>query len=102
MSKPKYGWWGYVKWMVRQYPNRKDKNLHGKVLDECSAVQKAIDQTMMQEDGANRMQIIELVFFKQTHTIEGAAMMAHCGYETAKRWVQQFIKTVARNRGLMD
>lgn len=76
--------------------------MQGKALDERAAVQKAIDQTLAMESGTERMQVIELVFFKQTHTLEGAAMMIPCGYETAKRWVQQFVKAVARNRGLLE
>ena len=43
------------------------------------------------------MEIIDLVFFKKTHKLAGAAMQIPCGYETAKRWQQDFIREVARN-----
>ena len=72
------------------------------MLKERIAVEKAIDQTSRMDSGKERLQVIELVFFKQTHTLEGAALMVPCGYETAKRWVQQFIKMTAKNYGLLD
>lgn len=102
MSKPRYGWWGYVKWMIRQYPAREGKYIQGKALDERMAVQRAIDQTMKMDNGQDRLRVVDLVFFKQTHTLEGAALMVPCGYETAKRWIQQFIKLVAKNFGLLE
>ena len=102
MSKPRYGWWGYVKWMIRQYPAREDRYIQGKALDERMAVQRAIDQTLELENGKERMQVIELVFFRQTHTLEGAAMMIPCSERTARRWHAEFIKLVAREYGLLE
>ena len=102
MSKPRYRWWSYAKAMIRNYPALVDRYIQGPALREREAVQRAIDQTEQMVDGKERLQVIDLVFFRQTHTLEGAAMMIPCGYETAKRWQQQFIKCVARNQGLLD
>lgn len=102
MSKPRYGWWGYVKWMIRQYPARKDRYVQGNALKERQAVQQAIDETAGMENGKERLQVIELVFFRQTHTLEGAALMIPCSYMTARRWHNDFIKRVAKNYGLID
>ena len=49
-----------------------------------------------------RIQVIEMVFFRRTHTLEGAALMVPCSYDTAQKYHAQFIKAVARNMGLMD
>lgn len=102
MSKPRYGWWGYVKWMIRQYPARKGRYIPAAALREQLAVQKAIDQTEAMDNGTERLQVIDLVFFKQTHTLEGAALMVPCSYDTAQKYHAQFIKAVARNFGLLD
>lgn len=102
MSKPRYRWWGYIKAIIRNYPALENRGCQGVALKERQAVQAAIDQTRDMESGTERLQVIDLVFFKQTHTLEGAALMVPCGYETAKRWVQQFIKAVSRNMGLLD
>lgn len=102
MSKPRYGWWGYVKWMIRQYPAREGEYIQGKALDERMAVQRAIDQTMKMDNGQDRLRVVDLVFFKQTHTLEGAALMVPCSYDTAQKYHAQFIKLVAKNYGLLD
>lgn len=102
MSKPRYRWWGYIKGIIRDYPGMQGKALKGVRLRERESVRRAIQQTRALSDGPDREKVVELVFFKQTHTLEGAARMVPCGYETAKRWAQQFIKLVAKNYGLMD
>lgn len=94
MSKPRYGWWGYVKWMIRHYPNQSQR--------ERQAVQRAIEQTQRMDNGSERMRVVEMVFLKQTHTLEGAALMVPCSYMTARRWHNDFIRRVAKNFGLMD
>ena len=76
--------------------------MQGKALEERLAVQRSIDQTLELDNGQDRLRVVDLVFFKQTHTLEGAALMVPCGYETAKRWIQQFIKLVAKNFGLLE
>ncbi|EDS11215.1 hypothetical protein ANACOL_01835 [Anaerotruncus colihominis DSM 17241] len=65
------------------------------------AVQRAIEQTAQMENGLERMKVIDLVFFSRTHTLEGAAMMVPCSYDTAQKYHAQFIKAVARNMGLL-
>lgn len=96
MSQPSRDWWGYVKAMIRRYPGRVNRN-------ERRAVQLAVEKTEQLEDGAERIRIIDMVFWKKTHSLEGAAQQIPCSYETAKQWHADFIREVARNfrcRGL--
>lgn len=102
MSKPRYRWWGYVKSMIRNYPAVQGRYCQGVVLRERMAVEKAIEETERMENGTERMQVVDLVFFRQSHTLGGAALMVPCSYATAKRWIQRFIELVAKNYGLMD
>lgn len=102
MSKPRYRWWSYVKAMIRNYPTLVDRYIQGPALREREAVQRAIDQTEQMVDGKERLQVIDLVFFRQTHTLEGAAMMIPCSYDLAQRYHAQFIKLVAKNFGLLE
>ena len=90
MSKPRYSWWSYVKSMIRRYPDRDND-------DELAAVRAAIEQTERMCGGFDRLKVVEMVLIKKTHTLTGAALQIPCGYETAKRWQQQFIRTVAVN-----
>ena len=81
MSKPRYGWWGYVKWMIRQTPKRDGMPLDGKAAEEQAAVYRALKETMNKPDANARLMLIDLVFFKQTHTLDGAAQaVASCLY----------------------
>ena len=102
MSKPRYRWWGYIKAVIRNYPALENRSCQGVALKERQAVRAAIDQTRDMESGTERLQVIDLVFFKQTHTLEGAALMVPCSYDTAQKYHAQFIKLVARNFGLLD
>ena len=85
-----------MKNIIRDYPA-----LEGKCCNERMAVQRAIEQTTQMENGLERMKVIDLVFFSRTHTLEGAAMMVPCSYDTAQKYHAQFIKAVARNMGLL-
>lgn len=90
MSNPRYGWWPYVKDMIRRYPDKTTE-------DETRAVDTAVAETIRLLDGEDRMKVIRMVFLKKTHTLQGAALNVPCSYETAKRWTQQFIRLVAKS-----
>ena len=134
MSKPRYGWWGYVRYIVRMYPERKNESdaLHqqsitaslsgmppsGKVSrgtediatrslpktkqKEYDAVFKAIEATKKMQNGDLRLRIIDLVYWKQSHTVEGAAMQVGYSTDRGKQLHGDFIRLVAKNYGLLD
>ena len=134
MSKPRYGWWSYAKYMVREYPKRKAeyqdlKRIHpaqeisriaGKVPGgrttenvalrqlppakqaEYDAVSKAIEQTEHLITGPERLAVIDMVFWKQSHTLDGAAYAAGISYDTAVGYHRDFVRLVGFNRGLED
>ena len=91
MSKSRYGWWGYVKDMIRRYRT-------GDVSQsEKDAVDAAIAATEQMQNGPARLMVIDLVLWKGTHTLEGAALEVPCGERTAQQWHADFIKEVAKN-----
>lgn len=90
MSRPSRDWWGYVKAMIRRYPEKTNRN-------ERKAVERAVEQTRILKDGAERLLLIEMVFWSKTHTISGAAQKIPCSYETAQQWHADFIRLVAQN-----
>lgn len=134
MSRPRYGWWGYVKDMIRRYPALKAEfsDLHspsmvqsysgmpggggaGRATEEIAlrelptthqreyeAVRRAIEATQRMKGSQDRLKVIDLVFWKQTHTLEGAALMVPCSYDTAQDYHEQFIHLVAEFYGLKD
>ena len=128
MSKPRYKWWSYVKWMIRLYPERMAElrrrqeasvtaNYNampggseasrtteelgmaslGKTVDrEVEAVRRAIEETGYMKTGELRLKIIELVYWRRSHTLRGACDAVYLSYDTGKTYQGDFIRCVAR------
>ncbi len=67
---------------------------------ELDAVEAAIQVNRAMKDGALRLELIRLVFWKRDHTLAGAALKLHISYSTARRRQNEFIREVGRNMGL--
>lgn len=79
------------------------RELSGVKQREYKAVDRAVKSTLsITGSGEDRMRIIELVFWKRSHTLEGAAQEVHCSYRTARRYHGEFIMSVAKYYGLLD
>ena len=78
---------------LRELPHTEQK--------EYDAVVGAISMTKRLKDGEERLRLIEMVFWKKTHTLQGAAMACNVSYGTAKRWHNKFIEATARCYGLL-
>ncbi|MEA4922176.1 MAG: hypothetical protein VB031_02275 [Eubacteriaceae bacterium] len=61
------------------------------------AVENAIERTeqLHPDTVKERMMIIDLVYWRQTHTIEGAAMRVPCHRNVAGNWQAEFIRIIA-------
>jgi hypothetical protein len=68
---------------------------------EYDAVARAISMTGALPDSALRLELVSLVFWRRTHTLEGAALRVSVSSATAKRWQGAFIRDVARGLGLL-
>lgn len=69
---------------------------------EFQAVEKAISETAKDKYGPERLALIEMVFWKQSHTLVGAAMAIPTSQRTGRRWHSDFIKLVAKHYGLLE
>ncbi len=58
------------------------------------AVKKAIETTMRYRNGDLRIRVIDLMYWKKTHTMEGAAMQTHVSIRTAQDWHNAFVELV--------
>lgn len=79
--------------VVRELPKPKQA--------EYNAVKQAIDSTKRVVTGNDRLKIIDLVFWKQSHTLSGAAMATNISYDTAINYHGEFIMLVAFYRDLI-
>ena len=68
---------------------------------EYDAVRKAVEVTAMLKTGADRLRIVDLVFWKQSHTLDGAAYATSISYDTAIDYHGDFIMLVAYFRELI-
>ncbi|MCD8190416.1 MAG: hypothetical protein LUD78_09405 [Clostridiales bacterium] len=134
MSKPRKLWWGYVKAVVRAYPelqarlnelrqpstggrsdgqpgakgaSRTTENVATRTLPpmdmkHLEAVEKAVRWTEKLPTGPERLKIIELVYWKQSHTLYGAAQAVGYSYQHASFLNRQFLIMVAQNLGLEE
>lgn len=69
---------------------------------EYDAVTKAIEQTKLLKTGRERLALIDMVFWKQSHTLDGAAYALGYSESSAKRFHGDFLRLVGLYRGLCD
>lgn len=134
MSKPRYRWWGYVKNVIRAYPELQRqaaepppvsltakygpvvpsggagrpvegaavKRLSNRDTAEYEAVRDAVRDTAALQNGEIRLKIIELVYWKRSHTLWGAGRAVGYSYRHTQRIHEQFAYLVAENLGLKE
>ena len=122
MSKPRYKWWGYIKNIIRAYPGLKKEyeaiheqsvtargteNIAIRELPytkqrEYEAVRRAVEYTKHFRNGKERLEIINLMYWKNSHTLAGAGLQVGYGYDRARQIHQEFVVAVATYYGLMD
>ena len=68
--------------------------------ERYEAVEKALRKTKRLPDGELRCRFLDMVYFKQSKTMQGAAMVLHADYTTVLRWNRAFVYLVADNLGL--
>ena len=130
----RYGWWGYVKDMIRRYPELQERDSRDKQTNttqnytapprgggrrrktedsalgglkewdrrELAAVAAAVRKTAKMKNGKERLKLVELTFWRRTHTLEGAALACYVSYTTAVRWNREFIYLVAAEFGMLE
>lgn len=90
MSKPRYGWWSYMKYIIRHYPDHTNEN-------ETSAVAAAIAETERMSAGSDRLKIAKMVLLDGSHTLAGAALQIPVSERTAQRYHADFIRCVGKH-----
>lgn len=68
---------------------------------ELDAVQDTIHLTEQLRTGKDRLRLIDMVFWKGTHTLAGAAMALNISYDTAIDYHGDFIMLVAYHKELI-
>ena len=69
---------------------------------EYEAVRCAVEYTRNFKNGELRLKIIDLMYWKNSHTLAGAGQKVGYSYDRARQIHQEFIVAVATYYGLMD
>lgn len=76
--------------------------LNAKEEEAVLAIEKAMAEIARCRDGETVLKIVEMVDFKRTHTIEGAAMALYMHRDTVGGKRSRFIDLVGKNLGWLD
>lgn len=79
---------------IRELPATKQR--------EYEAVRRAVEAILLQTNGKAWYSLIDLVYWKNSHTLVGAAIAVGYSPDRAKQLHGDFIRMVAKNYGLMD
>lgn len=79
---------------IRELPYTKQR--------EYEAVRRAVEYTKHFKNGEERLKIIDLMYWKNSHTLAGAGQKVGYGYDRARQIHQEFVVSVATYYGLLD
>ena len=66
------------------------------------AISSALDEISRRKDGDDIIRLIDLVYFRKSHTLQGAAMALAMSEITAKRKNGDFIRLTAKKLGYLE
>lgn len=66
---------------------------------EYEAVRMAIEATRRLQNGEQRLRVIDLVYWKRSHTLEGAGYKVGYAYKTARKIHRDFVELVGKCYG---
>lgn len=132
MSNTRYPWWGYVRAVIRLYPERcrqhqeaLRQNITPGYTEQVGghSVNRTVEQTTIRAmtrpeyreykavydaiktaGSADVIRLITLLFWQkhQRYTIYGAAQKCNISERTARRWCRKFIMDVGYNLGVVE
>lgn len=79
---------------IRELPYTKQR--------EYEAVRRAVEYTKHFRNGKERLKIINLMYWENSHTLAGAGLQVGYGYDRARQIHQEFVVAVATYYGFMD
>ena len=97
-GKTRYYWYAHVKRTIERYPDGLDRSTNQGAIAYAS-IERVIADTQKLQDGKERLELVKMLCWDKSHTIEGAAHVLHVGDRTAHRWWHAFIYAVAKEIG---
>lgn len=94
----------YIKKVLQAYPDICKKPPDQRTRNErrrVDSVKQLLEFMEFTDHAADKRKIIDLVYFRQSHTLAGAAMRIRVGERTAQTWNAQIIELMAQIMDLM-
>lgn len=85
----------YIREVLRSYPEIQSKPVEKRTSHEqrrVEIVNEVLDMVDRMPDAVSRRTLVELVYFKKSHTLEGAALQIPISRRTAVRWNARVMK----------
>lgn len=92
MSKPRYPWHGYIRTILKRFPNVSEK--------EKAAIEKVIED-LKAENETDVLNYADLYYFKKKYDTRGTAKALFVSYGTVLRWNRKLIERIAYQMGIM-
>lgn len=80
--------WADAKLALQRYPKRRGDAV------ETWAVERALDRQREYYNGEARLRMVDLVYFKGTHTLIGASVETGYSIESVKKWNLEILAAV--------
>lgn len=77
------------------------KDLPPREAASVDAISSALDEVARRKDGGDIIKLVDMVYFRRSHTIQGAALTLSMTEITAKRKNGDFITLVAKKLGYL-
>ena len=94
----RHWWYGSVVNALKHYPGIKSDTSR-MAQAHAKAIDAAIKETLEMDDGQLRIKAVDLIFFKRTCTVDGAALRVYASVRTVQRWTSAFIDLVGEKVG---
>jgi len=102
MSRPCYYWFTFLQRTLERFPDKlvQDDTYQSNLA--LVAIRKTIEEIRCGRDGEDKVKLIEMVYFKKSHSVDGASLVLHVSERTAHRWNSEFIYALGMRMGFLD
>lgn len=102
MSNPRYYWHDSICKILRRYPVKLKTDGTPRSKEYIEAIEEALAETADKPyDGKERVRFLDMLYFRNTRTLNGAALECNISIRTAKKWSHDFVYLVAEKLGLL-
>lgn len=93
-------WYPHIVTMIRLYPNGLGDSQ--KAEEAKNAISNTISKTIRTNDGIQKMQAINSIYFTDAKTTSGVSSDLYVSKRTVEKWVHEFVYDVATELGYIS